>query len=287
MRGHAMVERIVVVGGGQLGTALATIGGPKVSVLDHAALDVSDGTSIERVLPRLFPDVVINAAAYNRVDEAEARPDLAFAVNATGPAFLARAATAAGARFVHVSTDYVFGGTQQRPYREDDPTEPLGVYAASKLAGEHLALAYGPSSLVVRTSGVFGRTRGGTGGNFVLSILKQARAGRSLRVVADKIAAPTYAVDLARAILALVDCGASGRVHVTNSGQCSWYEFACAILEDARVGAAIEPVSYDATGDVARRPLYSVLDLSRLQSFGITMPDWRDGLRRYLKELES
>lgn len=281
-----MVKRIVVVGSGQLGTALATIGGANVSLVDRAALDITDLAAIEPALSELAPDVVINASAYNRVDAAETDPDLAFAVNATGPAYLARAATALEARFVHVSTDYVFGGTQQRPYCEDDPTEPLGVYAASKLAGEHLALAYGPSSLVVRTSGVFGRTRSGTGGNFVLSILRQARAGKPLRVVADKIAAPTYAVDLARAILSLVAAGASGRVHITNSGCCTWYEFACAILEEAGIDAAIEPVSYSGTADVARRPLYSVLDLSRLESLGVTMPHWRDGLRRYLQEIE-
>jgi dTDP-4-dehydrorhamnose reductase len=279
------MARIVVMGAGQLGTALGIAGGNTVTVLDRATLDVQDLDRIEPVLRALSPEIVINATAYNRVDEAESRPELAFAVNATAPAWLARASRSLGARFVHVSTDYVFSGAQRQPYREDDLPGPLGVYAASKLAGEHLVRAYDPAALVVRTSGVFGRTGHGRGSNFVLAILRQLYAGAPLRVVADKTAAPTYAVDLARAILALLAGHAAGTVHVTNSGSCTWHEFACAIVEETGRQAAVEPVSAGMRPDVARRPLYSVLDLGRLEALGVGMPHWRDALRRYLAEL--
>ena len=282
-----MLTRIAVLGNGQLGTALARLGGAQVEVLDRATLDLTDLDAIEPVLAQVRPDVVINAAAYNRVDEAEHRPDLAFAVNAIAAGRLARATALLGARLVHVSTDYVFAGTLDRPYLEDDPPGPLGIYGASKLAGEHLVRAYAvPSALIVRSSGVFGVSGGGgKGTNFVQSILRQATNGQPLRVVTDQTVSPTYAPDLARAILALVERGVSATVHVSNEGACTWYAFACAILELGGLDLPVEAIATEPGHDRARRPAYSVLDHTRLRAYGVEMPHWRDALACYLAEI--
>jgi dTDP-4-dehydrorhamnose reductase len=272
-----------------LGTALAHLGGWEVNVLDRSRLDLTDLAAIAPTISAYQPEVVINAAAYNRVDEAETRPDLAFLINAAVPGWLARAATSIGARLVHVSTDYVFSGATDRPYREDDVPAPLGVYGASKLAGEHLVRAYAPTAVVVRTSGVFGTPAptARSQSNFVQAILRQARgaAGRedvALRVVDDQRIGPTYARDLAEAIRCLVARGADGTVHVTNSGSCTWYEFACAIIDEAGLDRQVVPISSAERTDAARRPAYSVLDLGRAGTYSITMPHWRDALHRYL-----
>jgi dTDP-4-dehydrorhamnose reductase len=283
-------ERIVVLGNGQLGSALAALGGPAVQVFDRAILDLEDTGAIEPALAAVKPELVINAAAYNKVDEAERRPELAFAINASVPAVIARACAAIGARMVHVSTDYVFDGALGRPYREDDLPAPLGVYGASKLAGEHLVRAYaGDRALIVRTSAVFGTAGAevGKGGNFVRSIVRQAAAGQPLRVVNDQTTCPTYAPDLARAILSLAEGPVGGLLHVTNAGACTWYQFAQAILELAKLDVPLSPASSEALPDRARRPSYSVLSGERLVTLGITMPPWRDALVRYLGEIEA
>ena len=279
---------IVVLGNGQLGTALAALGGPAIRVFDRAILDLGDTGAIEPALAAARPELVINTAAYNKVDEAERRPDLAFAINAIAPGAIARACAAIGARLIHVSTDYVFDGTLGRPYLEDDLPVPVGVYGASKLAGEHLVRAYaGDRALIVRTSAVFG-TAGpevGKGGNFVRSIVRQAAAGQPLRVVNDQTTCPTYAPDLARAILSLAERPASGLLHVTNAGNCTWYQFAQAILELARLDVPLTPTMSEVQLDRARRPSYSVLSGARLATLGITIPPWRDALARYLGEV--
>jgi dTDP-4-dehydrorhamnose reductase len=282
------VGRIIVLGNGQLGTALAAVGSSDVQLLGRADLDLTEVSAIEPALTSLQPAVVINAAAYNKVDEAEQRPDLAFAVNATGPGLLARACSAIGARFVHVSTDYVFDGSLGRAYVENDLPSPLGVYGASKLAGEHLVRAYGgEQALIVRTSAVIGVAAegAGKGGNFVRAILRQANAGNSLRVVNDQTTSPTYAPDLARAVLALVAQEARGLIHVTNNGHCTWYQFALAILELSGLDVPCVGIASEPTLGRARRPAYSVLSGALLASLGIALPSWRDGLERYLGEI--
>ncbi len=280
--------RIIVLGNGQLGTALAAVGGSDVQLLGRAELDLTDVAAIEPTLASMRPAVVINAAAYNKVDEAEQRPDLAFAVNATGPALLARACSAIGARLVHVSTDYVFDGSLGRAYVEDDLPSPLSVYGASKLAGEHLVRAYADKqALIVRTSAVIGVAAdwAGKGGNFVRAILRQATAGNLLRVVDDQTTSPTYAPDLARAVLALVDQDAHGLVHVTNSGHCTWHQFALAILELSGLDVPCVGIASESMPGRARRPAYSVLSGARLASLEVTLPSWRDALERYLGEI--
>lgn len=275
------MRALVVGSAGQLGRELVALLGSEVAWAgDRAELDVTDPAAVEALVERVRPDVVWNATAWNRVDAAETEADAAFAVNARGPAHLARAAHEASALLVHYSTDYVFDGASSRPYREDDPPHPLSVYGASKLEGERLVAQEGGAHLVVRTSGVLGR--GGSeqkGGSFVERIVAQARAGRPLRVVADQVFAPTSAVDLAAASVALVRAGARGLVHVTNAGSCSWHELALAALAAAGLHAPVEPISLADLRLPARRPAYSVLDTARARSLGLPpLRPWRDAL---------
>ena len=233
------------------------------------------------------PDVVFNAAAYNKVDGAESEPGRALEVNALGPSLLARAAREAGALLVHFSTDYVFDGSGARPYREDDCPRPLGAYGASKLAGEHLVASARGEWLVIRTSAVFGR--GGNrqkGGSFVERILDQARAGRPLRVVSDQTFSPTYSRDLAFAAVALVKAGARGLVHVSGGGACSWHEFAVAALRLASLGAEVEAIRAADLNLAAARPAYSVLDNGRYLGFGLpALRPWQGALSESMAAL--
>jgi dTDP-4-dehydrorhamnose reductase len=275
------VRALVVGSAGQLGRELVALLGAEVAWAgDRAEIDVADGGAVAALLGRVRPDVVFNATAYNRVDAAEAEPAAAFAVNAVAPHLLARAARAAGAVLVHWSTDYVFDGTASRPYREDDAPRPLGVYGASKLAGEHLVAAAGDEHLVIRTSGVLGR--GGSeqkGGSFVERIVGKARAGEPLRVVSDQVFAPTCAADLAQASLALVRARARGLFHVANAGSCSWHELALAALAAAGVDAPVEPIRTADLALPARRPRYSVLACERYLGLGLPpLRHWRDAL---------
>lgn len=283
----AASARVLVTGaGGQLGRALCAVLGERVILAaDRAALDVTDPEAVRRAVRECEPELVVNAAAYNDVDGSELAPERAFAVNSQGPAHLARACVEAGATLVHVSSDYVFDGRQVQPYSEDDEPRPLGVYGASKLAGEQAVLGTGAASLVLRTSGVFGG--GGSrvkGGSFVERILAQARASVPLQVVCDQVFSPTYAPDLAAALVALVDHGARGRVHVTNSGACSWHGLAEAALRFARIDAPVASIRAEQLGRPARRPSYSVLSNARYQSFGVApLRPWRDALADFLR----
>jgi dTDP-4-dehydrorhamnose reductase len=234
------------------------------------ALDVRDAQAVAAAVRAARPDVVVNATAYNKVDAAETETVEALAVNAGGPRHLARAAREAGALMVHVSTDYVFDGVKGAPYDEDDPPHPLSAYGVSKLAGEMLVAASGAPFLIVRTSAVFaaGGSRG-KGGSFVERILARARAGEPLRVVDDQVLSPTYAPDLAAAIVALAETGARGLFHVTGSGSTSWHAFAVAALRHAGVDAAVQAVKARDYAAPAARPAYSVLSNRRYLSLGL------------------
>jgi dTDP-4-dehydrorhamnose reductase len=275
------VRALVAGSRGQLGRELvAQLGSEVAWAGDLAELDVTDGAAVGALVARLGPDVVFNATAWNRVDAAETEPGAAFAVNAAAPHHLARAARDAGAAIVHFSTDYVFDGAARRPYHEEDAPRPLGIYGASKLAGEGLVAASGPAHLVVRTSGLLGR--GGSeqkGGSFVDRIVARARAGEPLRVVADQFFAPTCAEDLARAAVALVRARARGLFHVANDGSCSWHELACAALAAAGVSASVEPIALAELALPAPRPRYSVLACARYHALGLPpLRHWRDAL---------
>jgi dTDP-4-dehydrorhamnose reductase len=275
------VRAVVVGSAGQLGRELvAQLGAEAAWSGDRAEIDVTDAVAVAALVKRVRPDVVFNAAAYNRVDAAESEPQAAFAVNASAPHFLARSSREAGALLVHYSTDYVFDGTASRPYREDDAPRPLGVYGASKLAGETLVAASGAAHLVVRTSGVLGR--GGSeqkGGSFVERIVAKARAGQPLRVVADQVFAPTCAADLAAASLALVRAGGRGVFHVTNGGTCTWHELASAALAACGLDQPVERITVADLLLPARRPAYSVLDNARYLGLGLPpLRSWREAL---------
>jgi dTDP-4-dehydrorhamnose reductase len=278
--------KVAVTGAaGQLGRALVSrLGARAVWAEGRDALDVRDPAAVSRVLDDVRPDVVINAAAYNDVDGAETDPASAMAVNAVGPGNLARACRDRGALLVHVSSDYVFDGAKREPYREEDCPRPASVYGVSKLAGCLLVAAGGGAHLIVRTSGVFGA--GGNrvkGGSFVERILAKARSGQPLRVVNDQVSSPTYAPDLAAALVALVEQGARGLLHVTNSGACSPYDLAAAALEIAGIHARIEPIRTADLGAPARRPPYSVLDNSRARAAGLApLRTWREALAEFL-----
>ncbi len=275
------MRAIVLGSAGQLGRELAALLGDGLAWAgDRDEIDVTDGQATSALISQVRPRVVFNATAWNRVDAAEDEPAAAFAVNAVAPGLLARACHAVGALLVHYSTDYVFDGTASRPYREDDKPGPLGVYGASKLAGEYLVAAAAGEHLVIRTSGVLGR--GGSeqkGGSFVERIVSRARAGERLRVVSDQVFAPTCASELAAASLALVRAGARRLFHVTNAGTCNWHELACAALALAGLDAPIERTTSAELALPARRPAYSVLSCRKYLGLGLPpLRPWRDAL---------
>jgi dTDP-4-dehydrorhamnose reductase len=273
---------LITGGSGQLGHALQralAARGEAATAFSHGELDIADADAIARAHDRCNARVVVNCAALTKVDGCERDPELAERVNARGPALLARACAARGrgAKLVLVCTEFVFAGDGERPYREDDPPAPRSVYGRSKLAGEHAALE-APGALVVRTSWVYGRGR-----NFPAAILAQAREGKPLRVVADQRGRPTYAADLADAILQLVAADARGIVNFANDGEATWLELARRVLDACGFAERpIQPLRTEELGLPAPRPRYSVLDLGRARALGVTPRDWRAALSVYL-----
>jgi dTDP-4-dehydrorhamnose reductase len=246
--------------------------------------------SLAALIERVAPEIVVNAAAHTAVDRAESELDAAFRANAQAPQAIAEACARHGIRLVHYSTDYVFDGRGTRPYREDDPTAPAGVYGASKLAGEEAIRASGAPHLILRTAWVYAAH----GRNFLRTILRLAGERDELRVVADQIGTPTPAPLIADATARVLAQPAtrSGTWHLTATGATSWHGFAEAIMQGAHARgliARIPRVLPIATADYptpAARPAYSVLDCSALQrDFGIALPDWQEGLSRTLDEL--
>jgi len=289
-----MSKRYVITGsGGQLGRCLIrsiqSDGKDElVGAFDRSQLDIGERDRVMRCfegLPGGPPEVLVNAAAMTAVDACESERELAHRVNAAGPGHLAELCAESGVSLVHVSTDYVFDGRAAEPYREDSPPAPAGVYGRSKLDGEQRVCAASPDFLVVRTSWVFG-----PGKNFVAAILRQARLRRSgelsgpLRVVDDQIGAPTSAEDLALGIRGLVAAGARGRVHLSNAGRASWWDFARAILD--RCGYTdleIERIGTDELDLPAPRPRFSLLDCSRAAGYGVALRSWQEALEGYLE----
>jgi dTDP-4-dehydrorhamnose reductase len=249
-------------------------------------LDLSHPASIQDRLAGVPFDVLINCAAYTHVDAAEDDAATACAVNAYAVQELATICDRTGALFLHVSTDYVFDGESNRPYRTDDAPAPLNVYGASKLAGEAMARRACPDgALIVRTSSLFGLagTRPGSGGNFVETMLRLGTERGTLRVVADNMMAPTFSADLAGALLDLVRIRpGAGIYHLTNEGQTSWHGLAVAALDLARVNAEITPVTMAEYPTPARRPRFSVLDTGKATALIGKMPAWQDALERYM-----
>lgn len=283
-----MAKKSVIFGAaGQLGQELANEFAAfdyDVRAWDRAAVDISSAPAVEQALASFDPDVVINAAAYNQVDVAEKEPVAAFQINALAVRNIAVACRQTGARLVHFSTDYVFDGRTSHPYRETDPTHPLGAYAVSKLAGELYAQAYLDNALIIRTSGVFGPGGLNTArGNFVELMLRLAASGHPIRVVEDHVASPTYAPALASRTRELVELGATGVVHCGGGEAISWYDYAKLIFEASGLKPELQPTDEREYRTPARRPRYSALDNSHLKSLGATpMPPLGECICTYL-----
>jgi dTDP-4-dehydrorhamnose reductase len=278
--------RAVIIGaGGQLGSDLVRIFSEWGIVgLTRDDLDIVDLRQVRKVLSGIKADAVINTAAFNRVDDCEEDPAQAFAVNSLGPRNLAQVCAERDCALMHISTDYVFGGEKAEPYIEDDPPNPLSVYGASKLAGEYFVRNICPKHFVVRTCGLYGIAGSrGKGGNFVETMIRLAREGKPVRVVDDQRASPTYTKDLGEKIKQLVQTEAYGLYHITNRGQCSWYEFAAEIFRLLALKPDFGPTTTKEFGAKARRPAFSVLAPATLERLGLSdLPPWKAALERYL-----
>lgn len=239
---------------------------------------------VREFLHGIQPDVVINAAAYTAVDRAEQEKELAFQVNGEAVGVLAAWCAQHGSKFIHVSTDYVFDGELDRPYVETDPTGPGSVYGASKLEGERQAIKYFDQSIIIRTSWVYAPH----GKNFVRTMLSLMKEKDSIRVVNDQIGAPTYAPDLAKAILDIISSGKwePGIYHFSNTGRISWYDFALAIQQQIRSACRVEPIPTSEYTTPAKRPAYSLLSTEKIRSvYGIVPRPWEEGLKDCLTKL--
>lgn len=285
------MKKVLITGaGGQVGRALQKQKPDFVTVIavDRLALDIGDRLAVQQYVAATKPDVIINAAAYTAVDRAETESALAYQINRDAPGYLAEAAKAVDAKFVHISTDFVFDGALARFYRADDAPNPLGVYGASKLAGEQQVHAIMPEALIVRTAWVYAAE----GANFVKTMLRlMAERGR-VSVVADQIGTPTHAHSLARALWALIARGASSVHHFTDAGLASWYDFAVAIAEEAySIGlikaAEVLPIDTADYPTPAKRPAFAVLDKSETWAITGTARHWRAELRMMLAEIEK
>ncbi|GAB4384447.1 dTDP-4-dehydrorhamnose reductase [Albidovulum sp.] len=278
---------------GQVATELArqVPAGLRLTALDRAAADLRDPAACAAAIRAAAPDLVINAAAYTAVDQAESDSVTAGTVNAAAPGAMAQAAAAIGAPFLHLSTDYVFDGTGTRPWREDDPTRPLGVYGRTKREGERAVLAAGGAGVILRTSWVFSAH----GHNFVRTMLRLGRERPTLRIVADQRGGPTAAADIARALWTIARAFAAGRgvpglFHFSGAPAVSWADFAAEIFARARLDPPprILRIPTAEFPSPAPRPAFSVLDCSRIAAaYGISQPDWRQGLAQVLAELEE
>jgi dTDP-4-dehydrorhamnose reductase len=271
---------------GMLGTDLVRLlqgRGTQTVALDVDEMDIRVADSVMDAFDKHHPGLVINVAAYTDVDGCESRPEEAFSINAQGPKNLAKASLDAGSFLVHLSTDYVFDGNKGAPYVEEDPINPLGVYGRSKAEGErHVRELLPERHCIVRTQWLFGLH----GKNFVEAILTQAQQKDVLRVVCDQRGSPTYAPDLATALIELCDLRPRGTLHVTNSGEATWHEFARKILELAGLGRVrVEPMTTEELSRPAPRPAYSVMDNSRFIGLtGSGLRSWEDALEAYLNE---
>lgn len=267
------MKALVLGANGQLGTELVRLLGDD-SAVPHTALSITDEAGVEALVSARKPEVVFNCAAYNAVDRAESEQDAAFAINADGPRYIARACQRHGAWFVHFSTNFVFDGSGAEPYMETDVPAPLSVYGSSKLAGERSALEAGTHVLVIRTAAVFGST---TGRSFPERIVQRARAAEKLRVVSDQTVNPTFARDLAAAAVDLAQQRFAGVVHGVADGCAGWDDFARAALAASGIHAEVESITTNAFPTPARRPANGCLDsirYHRLRHWQDAVGDW-------------
>jgi dTDP-4-dehydrorhamnose reductase len=278
--------KVLVTGGdGQLGNALKKLTGNYkdhiFKFIDISDLDLTDFSGLAGFLELQKPEILIHCAAYTAVDKAESETDRAMAVNAAVPGEIARLCSKTGIRLIHISTDYVFDGRSYIPYKETDPVNPISVYAKSKLEGESRILVQDVKGIIVRTSWLYSEY----GQNFVKTILNKGKEAGKLRVVYDQVGGPTYAGDLAKAILDILPEIANTTsmqvYHFANEGVISWYDFANAILEISGIDCFLEPVETKEYPTPATRPSYSVFNKTKFkENFGITIPYWRTSLEK-------
>jgi dTDP-4-dehydrorhamnose reductase len=277
--------KVLILGAtGLLGKALVREWiGDEVLAMGSRDVDIRDSAKVREIVENARPDWIVLAAAYTDVDGCESHRELAFSVNRDGAVNVAKAARQAGARLIFLSSDYVFDGKKTSPYEVEDTRNPQSVYGHSKAEAEIKLLEILPNCCIARTSWVFG-----VGGRcFPDTILRLAANRPALDVVDDQRGCPTYTVDLARAIIQLCRKDASGIVHVTNVGDCTWFQFAQKIVIRAGLTAQVRPVSSQQMARPAPRPAYSVLSATSLRRYGIEMPEWKDALGRYLQERKS
>lgn len=282
---------ILVTGSnGQLGSELRELAlnypQYKFVFFSRADLAIENAEEVERAFALLHPQYVINCAAYTAVDKAEAEKEQAIAVNATAVASLAKASKMYGAKFIHVSTDYVFDGTSREPLREDAPLSPVNFYGASKLRGEDAAQKENPDSIIIRTSWVYSFY----GKNFVKTMLRLMAERESVGVVADQWGSPTYAADLAEAILSIIESGTwqPGIYHFSNEGVINWAQFADEIRKLSNSACQVQHITTEQYPTPAKRPAYSVMDKSKIVSaYGITIKPWQESLQACLQKLQT
>ena len=280
--------RIVLIGArGQLGSDLLPVLQGDVIPWGHEDIDITRAGDVSNRLREVAPQLVINAAAYNLVDQAEQEPETAMAVNAFGPRNLALACRDIDAALLNVSSDYVFGLDTDRstPYGERDAPGPQSAYATSKLTGEYFVRSLCPRHFVVRTCGLYGRVATRGKGNFVETMLRLGRERDELGVVDDQRCTPSWTQDVARAIADLCQTDRYGLYHATNAGDMTWYEFVCEIFRQAQIDVSVRPIATAEFAAPAPRPAYSVLDCAKLtDTIGRSLPHWRDALSKYLQQ---
>ncbi|HVK47731.1 MAG TPA: dTDP-4-dehydrorhamnose reductase [Pseudobacter sp.] len=287
-----MSNPVILITGanGQLGSELRALQAkyPAYQLIgtDRNVLPIQDAAAVESWFAQHQPAFCINAAAYTAVDKAETNEADAYDINATATGILAAACAAHGTKFIHVSTDYVFNGSSADPYTEDQPTDPINVYGASKLKGEELAREQNPDSIIIRTAWVYSEF----GNNFVKTMLRLMKERESLNVVSDQVGAPTYAADLASAIMQIIDGGQwkAGIYHYSNQGRISWYDFAVAIRDLSGLNCAVNPIPSAQYPTPARRPSFSLLDTHKIRTtFGLSIPEWKESLQVCLHQLNQ
>lgn len=274
---------LVTGANGQLGNELRLLLGDSAVYVDRDELDITDEAAVRRFLDAQNFDVVINCAAYAAVDKAEDDFEAADRINRLGPALLAKY----GRRIIQVSSDYVFDGTAHLPYKEEDDVNPVSVYGSTKLAGEEAVLAEAETAVVIRSSWMFSIY----GDNFVKTMRRLGAESESIGVVIDQIGTPTYAADLAAAIVAMlpqIKAGTKEIYHYSNEGVASWYDFACAIMQESGLNCAVRPLETHEYPTKATRPAYSVLNKAKIRrDFGFSIPHWMDGLKRCIAKLNE
>ncbi len=282
------MKTAVIGADGQLGSDLRKIiPDNELIPLTIKDLDIADYEKTRAVLLAAAPSVVINTAAYHRVDDCEINDNEAYRVNAHGAKNLSLICRELNIDLVHISTDYVFSGDRMSPYSETDPPDPKTAYGISKLAGEQFVKYLIPAHYVVRTCGLYGVAGclGKGGGNFVENMIRKAAAGEAIKVVDDEIVGPTYTFDLAQKIWELVRTKKYGLYHITNSGQCSWWEFASEIFKIQGIDVKIQKTSAAEFKAMAHRPKFSILENKMLERSGLSgMRPWKEALRAYLEE---